>query len=476
MSDLDFLDHPTQEEVDAVLRQDFLAYVGKAFRTLNPGREMLRNWHQEAISHALMEVLEGRCHRLIINIPPRNMKSIMTAVAFPSFVLGHDPTKRIICASYAQELAAKHSRDCRAIMEAPWYRRLFPTAALDPSHKGECDFSTLKRGNRFATSVGGVMTGLGGDIVIIDDPIKPRDAASEISRQGAIEWFNNTVSTRLDDKNEGAIVVIMQRLHIDDLTGHLLRAGGWIILSIPAIATETKAYQIGPSRQYVRKEGEVLHAARESAEVLNQLKRTMGSLSFEAQYQQNPVPSEGAQVKREWLRFYHGEGPKRVVAGPLYQSWDTASTKKEFSDWSVCTTWYIDEGVNYLLDVYRARLSYPELKNRIVQHARIWHCDHVIIEEKGVGQSLIQEFDYERWLGIIPFMPKGDKVMRLAAVTPLIEAGRVMLPQLAPWLDDFIAELLQFPNGAHDDQVDSFSQFLNYRQERNYNSIRIIPF
>jgi predicted phage terminase large subunit-like protein len=467
--------YPTQEEVDAVLRTDFVAFVGKTFRTLNPGRELKRNWHHEAIAHALSEVMEGRCRRLIINIPPRYMKSIMASVAFPAYVLGHNPTKRVICASYAQDLAAKLSRDCRTIMEAPWYRRLFPAAALDPSHKAECDFATLKRGSRFATSVGGVLTGLGGDIVIIDDPLKPTDAMSEKARQGAIEWFNNTVSSRLDDKNSGAIIVIMQRLHLEDLSGHLLRAGGWKVLDIPAIAPEAKTYQIGLSRHYARPEGEVLHAAYESQEALRQLKRTMGNLSFEAQYQQNPVPAEGAQIRREWLRFYDNK-PKMVLGGAKYQSWDTASTAKELSDWSVCTTWYVEEGKFYLLDVHRRRLSYPDLKKAIINHSRQWNCSTVIIEEKGAGQHLIQEFDVMGIRGIIPFMPKADKVMRLAAVSPLIEGGRVLLPRSAPWYDDFLTELLQFPNGPHDDQVDSFSQFLNYWQDRNYNTIRVVQF
>ena len=474
MSHSSALAYTTQEEVDAFLRQDFVAFVGKTFGTLNPGRKLLHNWHHQAISHALMEVMEGRCQRLIINIPPRYMKSIMASVAFPAFVLGHDPTKRIICASYAQDLAAKHSRDCRGIMETDWYRRLFPGAALNPSHKAESDFATIKRGGRYSTSVGGVMTGLGGDIVIIDDPIKPTEAMSEKARQGAIEWFNNTVSTRLDDKNAGAIIVIMQRLHLDDLTGHFLRAGGWTILNIPAIATEPKAYSIGIAHKYQRQEGEVLHSAFENKEALNQLKRTMGNLPFEAQYQQNPVPAEGAQIKREWLRFYNA--PPNMVIGGKYQSWDTASTVKELSDWSVCTTWYIDDGIYYLLDVYRRRLDYPALKQAILHQSRIWKCSAVIIEDKGAGQHLIQEFDQMNISGAIPFMPKGEKAMRLAAVSPLIEGGRVLLPRSAPWLDEFLVELLQFPNGRHDDQVDSFSQFLNYMQDRSYNTIRVVSF
>jgi hypothetical protein len=223
----------TIEQYHALLRHDFVAFTRKVFLTLNPGREFKRNWHHEVIAYQVTEMIEGRCQRLIINIPPRYLKSIMMSVALPAFILGHAPRKRIICASYGQELASKLSRDCRTVMESDWYRLVFPATKLDPAHNTENDFGTTERGLRYATSVGGVLTGLGGDVVIIDDPIKPADALSAKSRESVLEWFNNTVSTRLDDKNNGAMLIIMQRLHLDDLTGHLRRAGGWRIIDIP---------------------------------------------------------------------------------------------------------------------------------------------------------------------------------------------------------------------------------------------------
>ena len=347
------------------------------------------------------------------------------------------------------------------VMESAWYKRIFPATRLDPEHNTESDFSTTQRGQRFATSVGGVMTGLGGDMVLIDDPMKPADAASERARAAVIEWFTNTVSTRLDDKNKGSMVVVMQRLHPDDLTGCLQRAGGgWSIVDIPAIATAPRDYAMGQGIVHHREAGDVLHPERESREELGRQRHRMGSPAFEAQYQQNPVPAAGAQIKREWIQPY-----ERWPLGPLYQSWDTATSKHERNDYSVCSTWAMDATGYYLVDVFRMRMSYPELREAVDAQACKYGCQSILIEDKGAGQILIQERQKDR-KPVIPYMPKGDKFFRLAQVAPLIESGAVRFPGSAPWLDDFINELLQFPNGAHDDQVDSLSQFLLYMKER----------
>jgi predicted phage terminase large subunit-like protein len=455
---------PTPEQIRSLLRHDFVAFTRKVFVTLNPGREFKLNWHHSVIAHQVTEVIEGRCKRLIINIPPRYLKSIMVSVALPAFLLGHDPHKRIICASYAQELSSKLSRDCRTIIESPWYHLLFPATRLDAEHKTASDFATTQRGMRYATSVGGVLTGLGADLIIVDDPMKPVDALSPTLRENVIEWFNSTVSTRLDNKNEGAIIIVMQRLHLDDLAGHLRRARGWRIIDIPAIAPEARDYEIGKGLVYRREADEVLQPDYESRELLLRQKRTMGSLPFEAQYQQNPVPAEGMQIKREWLRFYDDD-PVCGFSSQIFQSWDTASSSRELADYSVGTTWFVEGDRYYLLDVCRERLTYPELKKEIRRYADIYGCRQIIIEAIGAGKHLLQEFE-AMGMPAIAYMPKGDKAMRLAAVSPLIESGAVLFPRSARWRDDCIIELLQFPNGSHDDQVDSISQFLNYMIER----------
>ena len=223
---------------EALLRSDLRPFIEKVFTSLTPGQTFVPSWHLDAIAYKLELVRRGEIRRLIINMPPRSLKSIASSVAFPAFVLGHDPTKRIICVSYSGDLAKKLSNDFRAILEAAWYRRLFPNTAIGRYKNTENEIELTDRGFRLATSVGGTLTGRGGDIIIIDDPLKPDDAMSETKRSSANQWFTNTLLSRLDDKRTGAIVIVMQRVHIDDLTGFLLgQSDEWDVLTLPAIAT-----------------------------------------------------------------------------------------------------------------------------------------------------------------------------------------------------------------------------------------------
>lgn len=207
--------------LQALLRNDFRAFVEKVFMTLTPGQTFIRSWHLEAIAYQLERVRRGEIKRLIINMPPRSLKSIMASVAFPAFILGLDPSRRIICASYSGELAKKHSNDFRAVLESGWYRSTFPGTRVGLFKNSEIEIELTARGFRLAASVGGTLTGRGGDIIIIDDPLKPDDAFSETKRSGANQWFTNTLLSRLDDKRTGAIIVVMQRVHMDDMTGFL---------------------------------------------------------------------------------------------------------------------------------------------------------------------------------------------------------------------------------------------------------------
>src|SRR5688572_14705584 len=231
------------------LRNDLGTFIHRTFQTVAPGQRFLPNWHIEAIACHLMLCMSGRIKRLIISVPPRNLKSICTSVAFPAFLLGHDPTARIVCASYSQELAAKHARDCRTVLEARWYQTNFPNTRLDRRKMGEAEFDTTAKGYRLATSVGGTLTGRGGNYLIIDDPMKPSDAYSEVKRVQVHEWFDTTLLSRLDDKVNDVIILVMQRLHEDDLVGHILAKAGehWVHLCLPAIATASEYIPVGPS-------------------------------------------------------------------------------------------------------------------------------------------------------------------------------------------------------------------------------------
>ena len=383
-------------------------------------------------------------------------------MAFPAWVLGHDPSKRVLCASYSDVLAGELSRDCRRVMESEWYRRVFPRTRISVEKNSETHFVTTAQGHRYATSTGGSITGMGGDIIIVDDPIKSDEALSETRRTAINEWFDRTLSTRLDRPADGVIIVIMQRLALEDLAGHVLQKGNWTHLNFPAIATTDKLISIGDGLVHQRTIGEVLHPQHISRERLAEKKKEMGSFHFSAQYQQDPVPAEGEIIKWSWFRFYRS--PLIPQCGDqIVQSWDTAYKAKTTSDFSVCTTWLVRGNLKHLIDVLREKLDYPSLKRKVVEHALRQHAEAVLVEDKGSGTSLIYDLR-NGGTGIepmaIPITPESDKITRMAAQSAKIESGQVLLPLDAPWLEDFRVELLQFPHGRHDDQVDSLSQFL----------------
>jgi hypothetical protein len=206
----------------ALVRTNLFAFVAKVFQIVCPGQVFEAAWHIDAICYEFERIWLGQNTRLIINAPPRSLKSIIASVAFPAFLLGHDPSRRIICVSYSADLAKKFSNDFRSVIESDWYRAIFPQTRIGPYKNSETEIEFTARGYRLATSVGGTLTGRGGDLIIIDDPLKPDDAMSETKRTSTNQWFNTTLLSRLDNKKTGAIAVVMQRVHVDDLTGFLM--------------------------------------------------------------------------------------------------------------------------------------------------------------------------------------------------------------------------------------------------------------
>lgn len=456
----------------AVYRSDLSSFIQRAFGVTNPATPYVHNWHIDSIAYALEQCRLGKIKRLIITIQPRSMKSICASVVYPAWLLGHDPSTKIIGASYAMELSRKHSLDCRNLMESQFYRSLFPGTILSPSKNTETEFMTTRRGSRYATSVGGPLTGRGGDVLIIDDPLKPEDALSNAARQRQNEWFGNTAYSRLDNKAAGTIIIVTQRLHIEDLVGYVLPLEDWYHLNLPAIEDTARQIQIGPDRFVQRKPGDLLHPERESAIELNKIKAALGNYQFSAQYLQQPIPIDGEIIKWQWFKQYK-ELPKRMPDDRIVQSWDTASKANELSDYSVCTTWHIQGDNCYLLDVFRERLEFPALKKKAIELFQRFNPRIILIEDRASGTSLIQELK-GKGLGIKAIEPVADKVTRMSAQSVKIEAGKVHIPDQAPWFAAFKAELLQFPNGAKDDQVDSLSQLLQWTSDRTKNRARVV--
>ena len=286
----------------ALLRSDLRFFVWKSFQTISPGTPYLPNWHIDAIVYQLMRVQAGEISRLLINQPPRSLKSICVSVAYVAWLLGHDPTRRVIVVSYSNEFAAELHRQFRMVIDAPWYRALFP--AMRPARDSGTELVTTAGGSRYATSVGGTLTGRGADLIIVDDPLKAEEAMSEQARKRVIDWYAGTLVSRLNDKENGPIVVVMQRLHENDLAGHLLGQGGWEHLDLPAIAVDDSVIPLGRGKVMTRRIGDILHPERESKDALDRIKAEIGSLKFSAQYQQRPIPLEGNLIRRDWFRYY----------------------------------------------------------------------------------------------------------------------------------------------------------------------------
>lgn len=447
----------------AIVRSRLPSFVQMVFKTLNPGLQYLPNWHIDAICWHLEEVRAGRIKRLIITLPPRSLKSITASVAFPAFVHGHDPSKSIISVSYGQDLSTKHHNDYRAVLDADWYRAVFPHSRIDWRKNSESEVTLTGRGGRLATSIGGTLTGRGADIIIVDDPLKPGDAMSEPRRQVVNDWYGSTLVSRLNDKRSGAIVIVTQRVHAYDLVGHLLGMAPdeWTVLNLPAIAIADQIVQVGHGRVYRRKLGELLDPIREPQDALERLRRDIGADAFEAQYQQRPAPPGGAMFKRVWIRHY-SKLPPVGEDDVMIQSWDTASKTGPGNDWSVCTTWLIKNGHYYLVDLFRDKLDYPNLKAAALTLATSYDLRLVIVEDTGVGVGLAAEL---RNSGIdVAAMPAvASKETRASIQSAKFEGGRVLLPERAPWLGELESELLAFPGSRHDDQVDSIVQALAYK-------------
>jgi len=458
----------------AILRAELPFFIRKVFATISPGETYLHNWHVDAIAHQLMRVHAGEGRRLLINQPPRSLKSICVSVAYVAWLLGHDPTRRVIVASYSGDFAAELHRQFRMVVGSEWYAALFPT--LRWAKETGLELITTQGGSRFATSVGGTLTGRGADLIIVDDPLNANEVHSEPARKRVIDWYGGALVSRLNDKQTGSIVAVMQRLHDDDLAGHLVRQGGWDHLDMPAIALEDEIIELGHGKTHVRRSGDVLHPERESREALEAIKAEVGSLLFSAQYQQRPVPVEGNLIRRSWFLAYDNL-PASPSQTKIVQSWDVAMMTGGQNDYSACTTWLTHKNDAYLLHVYRGRLEYPELRRKVIALATEHNATTVLIENAGPGMNLLQDLRATMPQGMtrpIGVKPEGSKVDRMAAQSAKIEAGHVHLPNSAPWLGEFLTELLSFPNGRHDDQVDSVSQFLRWLQNDAYNQISFV--
>jgi len=447
------------------MRRSLKEFIKNSWQTIEPGRDFYDNWHIDAISEHLQAVVNGQIKRLIINIPPRHMKSISVAVALPAWTWTVQPQKRFLFASYAASLSVRDSVKCRRLIDSKWYKEHFGEVfKLTGDQNQKQRFENNQTGYRIATSVDGALTGEGGDIIIIDDPHNVREAESSAVRESVLDWWDQAMQTRLNDPKTGAFVIIMQRVHENDLTGHILRNeyNDWDHLCLPA------RYELGhpsPTKSSLNftdprtKENQLLWPERIDHKTLDSLEKSLGSYASAGQLQQRPMPKGGGILKAEWWVPWEKEDLPDIEY--IIQSWDTAFSTKEKTSYSARTTWGVFRRhgqVNAIvLDMWYDRVTYPELRAIAQEAYNEYEPDAVLIEKKASGQSLLQDL---RMAGIpvIPYSPDRDKEARAHAASALLEDGRIFFPYDKKWSKNLIDICAAFPAGDNDDIVDTCTQ------------------
>ncbi|WP_438447423.1 phage terminase large subunit [Gorillibacterium sp. sgz5001074] len=468
----------------AELENSLSTYTRRVWPIIDPA-DYMHNWHIDCISEYLEAVTAGQIKRLLINIPPRYMKSILGSVTWPTWMWTKRPEAKWIFASYAQSLSTKHSVDRRLILQSDWYRRNWGDRFyLLGDQNVKTEYQNNKNGVMVATSVGGTMTGKGADYIIVDDPHNPEEIDSDTIRASTIEWFRRTLPTRLNNKKTGAIVVIMQRLHENDLSGHIIEQGGYEHLKLPGENHKQIIIHYPMSgRDKIREAGELLWPEREGPEEIAAVKRALGSYNYGAQYDQDPTPSEGGMFKRTWWKFWAPEGMElppveiRIGSQVMYktaeplpkrfdqqlQSWDCTFKDSDGSDFVAGQVWGRKAADKYLLDQVKDRMDIIRTMDEIVRlRTKYPKARLVLVEDKANGPAVIQMLR-RKVSGMVAVNPEGGKVARASAVAPEIEAGNVYLPHpmIAPWVTDYMNVFSGFPNILHDDEVDSTTQALN---------------
>lgn len=470
------------EELEAALcYKSFYHFWLRAWREIDPA-PLKPGWHIEALAKHLQAVFEGDIKRLIVNIPPGLGKSMGASVLWPAWCWARRPQWQIMAASYEVQLSTRDAVKCRDLMSTPWYMRWFrspqsPFSVTPWDFKDDQNLKTMYKnsahGHRQAIGVGGKGTGYRGDVLIIDDPINAKDAHSKIKRDTVIRWKDETMSSRFNDKANAREVLIMQRLHEEDLSGHLLRQGGWEHLRLPAryeldnpCRTRTWA-GVDFWKDKRTQEGELLFPALLSDKVLTTLRTETGSYGFAGQYQQRPAPAEGGLLKREWFNrrwtLPGVQAPLGIEAKPVPMRFDAlgifvdATFKKtddsDFVAMGVCGVKGPDV---FLLNIVWDRLTFTESCARLLDLREKWAekgLSGIYIEDKANGSAII---DTLKGVvpGIIPIEPDGGKESRINAAAPFIEAGNLWLPLSAPWVEDYITEAIAFPKAPHDDAID----------------------
>ena len=449
--------------VEAAMRENLYAFLNGAFPILLPGQTLTRAHYVEAMCYALQGVASGQCQRLMISVAPRHLKSICASVILPAFVLGRDPSQKVIVVSYGKDIGREQAELFRKLVQSAFFRRLFPQFQLNRQHNRHEHIKTSDGGGRKTVSLGSGVTGFGANLIIIDDLGKPSEMRHPVYRQELRDHFDQTLFSRLNDKRKDRIVSVQQRLHPDDFPAYLLEKQMFEHLCLPSIAEVPQEIQLYNNRVFRRRPGDLLNPAREPQHTLDEIKASVGRFVFQAQYQQNPAEGESEFLSLQDLNLVD-RLPSLDLFVRRVQSWDTAAKDGPNSDFSVCLTfgWHAHEERWYLLDVYRRRVDYTELKASALHLRKRWYADKVLIEDSAMGMALLQEFRQETRGVYQAVNVVTNKVDRFIPQTDWIKSGKLVIPTDKTWYDDFRRELLAFPDAPRDDQVDALTQFAEY--------------
>jgi predicted phage terminase large subunit-like protein len=474
-------------------------FIREAWPIIEPATEFVDNWYLDCIAEHLEAVSRGEILRLLINQPPRTTKSITSAVMWPAWDWLEHPALRWVYASYAGALAQRDSMKMRRLIKSEGgredgtifqrigYQGVLRLIDADPwrltaDQDAKQKYETTETGMRLATSVDAMATGEGGNRIVVDDPTSAKQARSDLERARANTWWDETMSTRFNNA-QAAAVIVMQRLHEEDLTGHLLGKGGWHHLCLPGeyepshpfVYPESVTLPSGrelPGDPRIE-EGELLDPVRLGDDRLDELEEDLGSYGFAGQIQQRPAPEEGGMFKKHWWQRWTSVPPLELRVA----SWDMrfSDSQSESSSYVVGQVWGVAGADRYLLAQIRARLSFTETLKAVEALAKFSPTQAKLVERKANGEAVIDSLK-KKIPGMLPIDPEGGKIVRAAAVQPTVEAGNVYIPDgkyiPAPsgyeptTVDEFLHEHAIFDNGAHDDQVDAMSQALTWIENR----------
>lgn len=443
---------------DDLIRIDFASFVRKAFYDDHNGQKLGKEPYIDYLCHELELFAKGQTKQLVINLPPRHLKTFLAAICLTAWILAHDPGARIMVITFSDKLAEQITYRIRRILRTDWYKRVFKTRIAEDRSRVD-DFATTKGGEVFATSIGGQLAGRGGDYIIVDDPLDLKDAGNSNHIALVNERFDNLISSRFNTPKTGQIVIIAHRLNENDLSAYVRKQGGWRHVVLPLVAERKRTYDLGYGK-WTRKHGELLRPGSHSAKKLKHLQENAINPSFQLFYQQGGGGGAPMTIKAMHFAVFD---PRPMPHLPIILSVDPGQRGGPTNSYSVIQAWRPFEGDHFLLEQWREQCGYERLLERFRFFVRHYRPSVALIEATANGPALISDARRKQIVHVEEINPENcSKAARLLVHVPLIHRHRIHLPDHALWRADYIKEFVEFPSGPFDDQIDATTQYLDW--------------